>query len=424
MPEPQEVVIVGADGKEHVFPPGFDPQRAASIVRGDKSIGGFFGNVADSAVNFAKSLNPVESVPAVLRLAKGAVDMAVPGIPTQDEIATSKLPGALADMAKQRYGGWENIKNTAYTDPVGMVADASTLIGGGAGLLKATGMAPRVASALATASDVSNPLRAVTYPVGKALQSAGTMATHVTVRPGTNLQKQAGSKYRIARTIKDNRLITPARAEAYIDKTTQKAKDLVAGSNLPPTPRDDVIKLDRTLDEVVKRAGTGQESLEQAGSVQRQLASDLPPFIPATDLLDYRKYWDRESNAIRRAHSREMPGGAAPIRGMAFGEAADNARDVLNNIDGLKDANRDIQSAMLARGAVETASSRPHALSRIIALGTGLGMRSAPTSAAIIAADSPLLGSIAGVASDIAGKGLDAKALYRALLASRLAQPE
>lgn len=29
----QEVVIIGADGKEHVFPAGFDPKRAASIVK-------------------------------------------------------------------------------------------------------------------------------------------------------------------------------------------------------------------------------------------------------------------------------------------------------------------------------------------------------------------------------------------------------
>lgn len=28
-----EVVIIGADGQEHVFPPGFDPKRAAAIVR-------------------------------------------------------------------------------------------------------------------------------------------------------------------------------------------------------------------------------------------------------------------------------------------------------------------------------------------------------------------------------------------------------
>lgn len=29
-----EVVIIGADGTEHVFPPGFDPKQAAAIVRG------------------------------------------------------------------------------------------------------------------------------------------------------------------------------------------------------------------------------------------------------------------------------------------------------------------------------------------------------------------------------------------------------
>ena len=29
------LVIIGADGAEHIFPPGFDPKRAAAIVRRD-----------------------------------------------------------------------------------------------------------------------------------------------------------------------------------------------------------------------------------------------------------------------------------------------------------------------------------------------------------------------------------------------------
>mgnify|MGYP001604634340 CR=1 FL=1 len=33
MADDQDVVIVGTDGTEHVFPPGFDPKRAAGIVR-------------------------------------------------------------------------------------------------------------------------------------------------------------------------------------------------------------------------------------------------------------------------------------------------------------------------------------------------------------------------------------------------------
>lgn len=37
MPQQREVVIVADDGTEHVFPPGFDPKRAAAIVRGRAS---------------------------------------------------------------------------------------------------------------------------------------------------------------------------------------------------------------------------------------------------------------------------------------------------------------------------------------------------------------------------------------------------
>jgi hypothetical protein len=37
MADQPEVVIVGQDGTEHVFPPGFDPKRAAAIVSGQRS---------------------------------------------------------------------------------------------------------------------------------------------------------------------------------------------------------------------------------------------------------------------------------------------------------------------------------------------------------------------------------------------------
>lgn len=75
MPEQPEVVILGADGTEHVFPPGFNPKRAAAIVRGQGSpqaaqqqmqtdpaflqgmqdpFTGFFKGAADTAFNLGK----------------------------------------------------------------------------------------------------------------------------------------------------------------------------------------------------------------------------------------------------------------------------------------------------------------------------------------------------------------------------------
>lgn len=66
---------------------------------------------------------------------------------------------ALIDMYKQRYGGTEAIKQTIATDPVGALADISTVLtaGGGAGV--------RGAGAVGRAID---PLNVITKPVGAA----------------------------------------------------------------------------------------------------------------------------------------------------------------------------------------------------------------------------------------------------------------
>jgi hypothetical protein len=392
-------------------------------VESGKSVGGFLNNAKDSAINFAKSLNPVESVPAVLRLLKGGVDMAVPGIPTQDELNLTKLPGAMADMAKQRYGGWENIKNTAYTDPVGMLADASTVLGGTGGVLKATGMAPKLARAATVASDVTNPLRAVTYPAAKLARGTGMMMAHVTTRPGTTLQKQAGSKYRIGREVAEKGLYTTERAGQNLTGAINKAKETVRASNLPPTPRANVVKLDKTLDDAMRRTGSVDESVDAVAGLQNRLVRDLPPDIPVEDLFEFSKLANRERAGLMAKHRMETPGGPDPIVGRGWNEVSGNVRDVLGNIDGLQADNRAVQTAMLADAAVRTAQARPHALSRIVALGTGLGMRNALGTAAIIGMDSPMLGAAGGHLAWKAGDLLDSKALLRAALAARLAQP-
>jgi hypothetical protein len=62
---------------------------------------------------------------------------------------------AVADALKERYGGWENIKRTAATDPVGMGADAALVaapLTGGKGAVGAAARIPfNVASKVATA---------------------------------------------------------------------------------------------------------------------------------------------------------------------------------------------------------------------------------------------------------------------------------
>ena len=404
-------------------------QAAADAEEGveqGKTLGGFMNNAKDSAINFAKSLNPAESVPAVFRLLKGGAELAYPTTfqRSPDADSAMKLPGAMADMAKQRYGGWENIKNTAYTDPVGMLADASTVLGGTGAVLKATGAVPRLARAATIASDLTNPLRPVTALASKAARGTGTMLAHVTTRPGTTIQKQAGSKLRIGREVAEKGLWSKERSGRNLGTAIDKAKETVRSSNIPPTSRDVVTNLDDTLAEAMQRTGSVDESVNAAADLQNRLVRDLPTQIPVEDLFDFRKLADREQAGLMAKHRLETPGGPDPITGLGWNEVAGNAREVLNQIPGLQGDNRAVQTAMLADGAVRTAQARPHALSRIVALGTGLGMRNPVGTAAIIGMDSPIAGAAAGHLAWKAGDLLDSKALLRAALLARFGQPQ
>lgn len=77
--------------------------------------------------------------------------------------------GVIAD----RWGGYENIKRTLAEDPIGAMADLSTLLTGGAGALRgAAKLAPAVApyaAGVERAATFTNPVSAVTIPAQKAL---------------------------------------------------------------------------------------------------------------------------------------------------------------------------------------------------------------------------------------------------------------
>lgn len=154
------------------------------------------GNILPSAVQTGKSLiypflHPIEA-------AKGVYN-----------IATDKdTRHAVAQFYKDRYGGLQNIHDTMIKDPVGALADISTVLGLGefaAG--KALGQTSRVAGALGTMSDVTNPISlavkgagAIAQPAAEAIEpiishalGASTLAGPTAIRTAYKAGKQ-GSK--------------------------------------------------------------------------------------------------------------------------------------------------------------------------------------------------------------------------------------
>lgn len=135
------------------------------------SIGGFARNVVSSGANFIgnlgeAALHPVRTVQELGSIPVGALQE-LGGQQNQQTQAFDSI----VNYFKQRYGGAENLGQTVYKDPIGFLADLSTVFAGGAGALgvaakgadlagvaDAANVARTGARLAETASDYTNPL--------------------------------------------------------------------------------------------------------------------------------------------------------------------------------------------------------------------------------------------------------------------------
>jgi hypothetical protein len=186
----------------------------------DRSLLGFAGNVGSSGLNLLGGIghavmHPLETTKGVLDVGAGALQNVLPKsvVDTVNKIDTlfnadpeaAKRAVVAADamggVYKEKYGSWDKIKNTLYTDPVGAAADLSTILGFGGGALKtvagaakvagAPEMAANVAKAIApveTMANVTNPLSIpgrIPLPGGKNLgERAAQVGGAITQLPG------------------------------------------------------------------------------------------------------------------------------------------------------------------------------------------------------------------------------------------------
>lgn len=151
-----------ADGRVLTFPDGTDPQVIQSTVKrllglnkgrrkddfvdplSIKSVlSQAVSNTPKSAANFVKDLitpflHPVETAKALASLGQGLGEKLIPGKQDNEQIVDD-----LAEAFKERYGGIDNIKKTLANDPVGFVADISSLLVPGGAALKGVGVATR-----------------------------------------------------------------------------------------------------------------------------------------------------------------------------------------------------------------------------------------------------------------------------------------
>jgi len=170
-------------------------------------VGQAITNIPSSAGNLVSGLyhavtNPVQTASGIMDVAAGGLQNAMPKsvvdfvnkfesnpeAAQRAVIAANEAGGAL----KQRYGSVEGIKNTIATDPVGAMADLSTLITGAGGLarggaigfnaipksppsIKTVSGLNTAADILGKAADVTNPINAMVKLPSKAYDLAGAL---------------------------------------------------------------------------------------------------------------------------------------------------------------------------------------------------------------------------------------------------------
>lgn len=131
-------------------------------------------------------LSPVETAKSLGSLAVGAVQKLIPG-----EQSSEKYADAVGEHFAKRYGGWEEFRRTAATDPVGLLLDASTIFSGGGTLAaRAPGVAGKVARGTKAVADFVDPISLAAKGVGGVVKGAQNqaakrlMAQGVTPTPG------------------------------------------------------------------------------------------------------------------------------------------------------------------------------------------------------------------------------------------------
>lgn len=194
-------------------------------------------NIVPSAKRFAGGLyeavtSPVQTIKGLLDVGAGAIQKALPDsvvnwvnqFEANPEAGRRAVEAANAagGVIKDRYGSYDAIKRTFAEDPVGAVADLSTLLTGGAGVTRLTAnvvpSAAKATTALNRAATITNPVSVVTVPVQKAL------AFKESVLPGKLTKQQQANAVRDA-------TLAAGTAEGYMTtpgSVTPQGKNILA----------------------------------------------------------------------------------------------------------------------------------------------------------------------------------------------------
>lgn len=194
-------------------------------------------NLGPSAVNFGQSvvqpfLNPVETLTALRDLGIGVGSKVAGWVVEQDPEEKAKreaAANAVGQFLVDRYGSVDAFKKTLAKDPVGAMADLSTVLTGGAAAAgRLPGMAGQAARAAGAAGRAIDPLMAAGRVAGKGGQLAGKAVAGglgITTGVGTTPIQNA-----FKAGLSGNQAFPEAmRGQRALEETVDMAKSAVSG---------------------------------------------------------------------------------------------------------------------------------------------------------------------------------------------------
>lgn len=355
------------NGQVHTFPDAFTdeqiadalgqltretPTEAAPKSEGDapqeRSVGGFLENAVNSAGQFASdTISGIGSLVSFgSRLAQAQRDPREALKLGQDFIRAVKnspeMGKVVFESLKDRYGSGGAILDTLYKDPVGVLADVSSVAGiaaGGAGVAglaarnapRVAGTANRVARVASQVERVTNPLAVAAPVVAKATEIGTAAAVRPFTKPSKALKRQQQAPLEIERTALRTGTFTEGqaarRARQAGEGVTQLAEQAtIAGVTVP---RADVVQMPRTLDRVAHMTPNLDE-LDTLAKLEAGAIASLPDQITPAELLSRRRQMDKTLNPLFRAAERGGP--PTGIREAGQKEMSVNLRQALRDV--------------------------------------------------------------------------------------------
>jgi hypothetical protein len=407
-------------------PPQAPPEQAKPEGR---SLSGFLGNVASSGGRFIK--DTVTGLPATAAMLSKGWDMVTNPVGNIDNYkaladAAPRIISAGGQALKNRYGGTEQIKNTLYNDPVGVLSDVSTVMMPAKAGLKAGGFA-KLAKAAGAVETATNPMtaiggmtRAVTKPVARGIVRG-------TLRPPAAVRDDFGGAKGVADAVLKDRVYSEASAGRRLNRSTAATDALLAERQAAgvqgPRTKDvaDAVISGKPAEKAQLRARLGEPD---ASGALLDTAIDIeqrnPPRLGLTDAQAMK----REAQELAYEAGQDNKTVAKAAQKAKAQSLRSGIEQQVPEVGPMNEQSQRLLGSKLAFGAAE---DRPRALTNFLSiLGGGAGFAGGgPLGAVVIpalmkAADSPRMGAMTGIGINEFGRGMNAESLRKAALIARL----